>query len=104
MYGSREHLNELNVRPLPQALPTHDVVAESHIMRERLEIPSLLVYMRQRKKRHMGESKENVNHVWSRVLYFRRYTRTHTVMNVGMKTGDRCETFKDRAQTRYEIL
>jgi hypothetical protein len=39
MYGSREHLNELNVRPLPQALPTHDVVAESHIMRERLEIP-----------------------------------------------------------------
>jgi len=56
---SREHLGELNVRPLPQALPTHDVVAENHILRERLEIPSLLVYMMQRKKRHMGESKEN---------------------------------------------
>jgi hypothetical protein len=35
------------------------VVAENHILRERLEIPSLLVYMMQRKKRHMGESKEN---------------------------------------------
>ena len=56
---SREHLGELNVRPLPQALPTHDVVAENHILRERLEIPSLQVYMMQRKKRHMGESKEN---------------------------------------------
>ena len=52
MYGSREHLGELNVRPLPQALPTHDVVAERHILRERLEILSLLVYMRKRKKRH----------------------------------------------------
>ena len=38
---SREHLGELNVRPIPQALPTHDVVAENHILRERLEIPSL---------------------------------------------------------------
>ena len=59
MYGSREHLGELNVRPLPKALPTHDVVAENHILRERLEIPSLLVYMRERKKRHMAESNEN---------------------------------------------
>ena len=25
-------------------------------------------------------------------------------MNVGIRTGDRCETFKDRAQTRYGIL
>lgn len=61
MYGSREHLGELNVRALPQALPTHDIVAESDILRERMEIPSLLVYMRQRKERHMRESKENVH-------------------------------------------
>ena len=60
MYGSREHLGELNVRALPQALPTHDVVAESDIMCERLVIPSLLVYVRQRKERHVRESKENV--------------------------------------------
>lgn len=28
----------------------------------------------------------------------------HTVMNVGKRTGDRCETFKDRAQTRTEFV
>ena len=47
-YGSREHLGELDVRPLPQALSTHEPVAKREVWRERLVIPRLLVMLGQR--------------------------------------------------------
>ena len=53
-YGSREHLGELDVCTLPQALSTHDVVANGDVWRERLVIPPLLVKLGQREKRHDG--------------------------------------------------
>ena len=47
-YGSREHLGELDVRPLPQAPSTHEPVAKREVWRERLVIPRLLVMLGQR--------------------------------------------------------
>ena len=60
-YGSREHLGELDVRPLTHALSPRDVVAGRDVWRERLVIPPLLVMLGQRKEHHGDCPKEHVH-------------------------------------------
>ena len=60
-YGSREHLGELDVRPLPQALSPHDAVTKHEVWSEGLVIPCLLVILGQRKEGDDGCCAEDVH-------------------------------------------